>query len=175
MIKTPEAKLFDLRLAAYERISSMVMIELSTNTSPLHCMQVAQWSVPKLVYYGIKAYAFYDRTAKFDDQQDRFLQMEEVLTSVGGLTPREFMGIFPIEKTYDGKKYGCKDYFSTMLDSINANGIDKPIGEPFKFLMEYWNDDVSDFMVNMMMTMSRINRGKTGKGLFEQFVDEHSL
>ncbi|GAN36357.1 prophage ps2 protein 16 [Lacticaseibacillus paracasei NRIC 0644] len=61
------------------------------------------------------------------------------------------------------------------MDSINANGIDKPIAEPFKFLMEYWNDDITDFMVNMMMTMSRINREKTGKGLFEQFMDENRL
>lgn len=36
-----------------------------------------------------------------------------ILTDLlSGLTPKEFTQMFPTDKTYDGEKYGIKDYFS---------------------------------------------------------------
>lgn len=42
--------------------------------------------------------------------------------TVGALTPRLFDQVFPIEKTYDGQKWGYKDYVSV------SKYIDEEIG-----------------------------------------------
>lgn len=66
-----------------------------------------------------------------------------------GLPADEFMRWFPPNKTFDGAKYGMKDYFTTM-EVVQKHPI---ITEPDKFLMEYENNIVRSFMLNVMMAM----------------------
>jgi hypothetical protein len=55
------------------------------------------------------------------------------------LTPREFMNIFPIDKTYDGERFECKDYFYT-IKIVRALDQDAPIGDKLDDLLwEYMN------------------------------------
>jgi len=56
---------------------------------------------------------------------------------LGWLTPSEFMTISPIEKEYNGHKWGFKDYFYTR-DYINTLDPSKPIGQE-EALHFIWN------------------------------------
>ena len=175
MLKTPEAKLFDLRLAAYKRLSAEANDVLATDPPYIVCQALSRRVVPKMIYYGIAAYSFGDRTAQFDDQEERFVQMQDVVSLLRLITPRIFMGIFPIDKEYNGERTGFRDYWTAMEDAVRANGIDNLIEDPFAFLMNYWNHDVLMFTVNVTSTMSRISMEQTGKSLIERFVEEHDI
>lgn len=101
------------------------------------------------------------------------LQMVENLVSE--CTPREFMRLFPIQKDYDGEKYGVKDYFYCM-DYINRIGIDKPIGEKAsEFLIEYWNWDINHYMVTWMSVVSAMDIIQTGRDSMMDFFEENGL
>ena len=91
------------------------------------------------------------------------------------LTYREFMNIFPIEKSYDGDKWECKDYFSTM-DYLKDKNLDDVIGEnAFDLIWEYWNDDVIEFGVEYMVFLSRERRKQTGKGIAEEYFEDKGV
>lgn len=82
-----------------------------------------------------------------------------ILRLLEGLTPRQVLGLFPIEKSYDGEKYQAKDYYSS-IETVNNLGIDIPLNyETAKeFLMECM---IGRFMfktgVSMMTLVSDYN------------------
>lgn len=91
------------------------------------------------------------------------------------LTYKEFMNIFPIEKSYDGDKWECKDYFSTM-DYLKDKNLDDVIGEnAFDLIWKYHNEDVIEFGVEYMMFLSRERRKQTGKGIAEEICEENNV
>lgn len=71
-----------------------------------------------------------------------------------GLTPRQVLTIFPIEKSFNGYKYGFKDYYSSM-GAVNELGIDKPLTyeKAKEFLMECM---IGRFMFNVGVGMMSI-------------------
>lgn len=90
------------------------------------------------------------------------------------LTPREFLRTFPPKKSYDGNKWGCIDYFSTMEkfkdlpmdEPINTSGVDM-----LEIISGYSNDDILNFNVNCMLAVSRLHEAETGKDLFDSFLE----
>lgn len=91
------------------------------------------------------------------------LQLGELIESqLGELTPMELMRLFPVKKTYDGDKYGCKDYFYTM-EHISANGLNRKIANAMDFLWDYVNDDISEFLASYMCMISKAYREQTGR------------
>lgn len=91
------------------------------------------------------------------------------------ITYREFMQIFPIEKSYDGDKWECKDYFSTM-DYLKDKNLDDVIGEnAFDLIWEYHNSDVIEFGVEYMMFLSRERKKQTGKGIAEEICEKNNV
>lgn len=89
--------------------------------------------------------------------------------TVGALTPRLFNQVFPIEKTYDGQKWGCKDYFSV------TEYIDEKIGGGFEFLLNYWNRDVLFAAVKAMNVISDWHKRQTGESVIEKFARENGI
>lgn len=85
--------------------------------------------------------------------------LQFILTLLEGLTPRQVLGLFPIEKSYDGEKYQTKDYYSSM-DVVNDLGIDIPLNNETtkEFLMECM---IGNFLfetgVSMMTLVSDYN------------------
>lgn len=98
------------------------------------------------------------------------------LDTFGAMTPRQVMCLFPISKTYDGERWQCKDYFTTMK-AINEIGIDNVIGKERapRFLWSYMNWDIDEFMVTFMLTVSRMRVLQGGKGIMEEFFEEKGL
>ena len=58
-----------------------------------------------------------------------------------GLTPRELYQLFPIEKEYDGDKWGTKDYYY-CIQEIKEIGLDTPMDEEkvMHYIMECNNN-----------------------------------
>ncbi|CEK34627.1 phage protein [[Clostridium] sordellii] len=85
--------------------------------------------------------------------------LQFILTLLEGLTPRQVLGLFPIEKSYDGEKYQTKDYYSS-IEAVNDLGIDVPLNNKTakEFLMECM---IGRFMfkagVSMMTLVSDYN------------------
>lgn len=103
-----------------------------------------------------------------------FAIIECVQMFMAQLTPREFMQLFPIEKTYDGDKLGCKDYFYVMK-YINTLDLDKPIGgerKLFDFLWEYQNWEINEFLVETFSTMDDLMHQQGKDGPLDKMIDE---
>ena len=97
----------------------------------------------------------------------------EITSVLARLTPREFLITFIPNKVYDGKKYECIDYFSTIekflsMDMFSFIGEDK-IDD---ILWGYDNSDILNFNVNIMCAMSKIYKEHNGTDIFDDFLQE---
>lgn len=110
------------------------------------------------------------------EEQIRFRVIDGIFTILGCLTLRNFVNTFPIDKTYDGEKWQCKDYFSTM-EVLSKMDWDKPIGrdELSELLWDYYNADLRHAYIEFTTAMSAIYRAQTGKGIMEQFCEDHGV
>lgn len=101
---------------------------------------------------------------------------DAIFTVCGCLTLRNFVITFPIDKTYDGDKWECKDYFYTM-DVLSKMDWDKPIGrdELSELLWDYENADLRHAYVEFTTAMSAIYRVQTGKGIAEKFFEDRGV
>lgn len=130
----------------------------------------------KIILFGVKRTNLKDeKKMDFDMLVSEFQIISNINFLVGYLTPKEFQTIFPIEKRFDGKKYGFKDYFFTK-NLIKDLGEDEKIGEKSReFLWSYQNEEISDFIVNTMCIMSAIRRAEGQKGIMEEFLEENGV
>lgn len=110
------------------------------------------------------------------EEQVRFHVLDGIFTILGCLTLRNFVNTFPIDKTYDGEKWQCKDYFSTM-EVLSTMDWDKPIGrdELSELLWDYDNEDLRHAYIEFTTAMSAIYRAQTGKGIMEQFCEDYGI
>ena len=112
-----------------------------------------------------------DEPKTLKQNQYRFQLIDSIFGVLGCLTLRNFVNTFPIDKTYDGAKWECKDYFSTM-DVLSKMDWDKPIGrdELSELLWDYDNEELRHAHVEFTTAMSAIYRAQTGKG--ETWLDD---
>jgi len=115
-----------------------------------------------------------DEPKTLKENQYRFQLIDNIFGVLGCLTLRNFVNTFPIDKTYDGEKWQCKDYFSTM-EVLSNMDWDKPIGrnELSELLWDYENTDLRHAYIEFTTAMSAIYRAQTGKGIAEQFCEDH--
>ncbi len=114
-----------------------------------------------------------DEPKTLKENQYRFQLIDNIFGVLGCLTLRNFVNTFPIDKTYDGAKWECKDYFYTM-DVLSKMDWDKPIGrdELSELLWDYDNADLRHAYVEFTTAMSAIYRAQTGKGIAETWLDD---
>jgi hypothetical protein len=130
----------------------------------------------KIVLSGVKMVNSYERkSATYDDAVSKFQLIDLVKVLMGSLTPNEFQTVLPIEKTYDGKQHGVKDYFYTK-NYIEEIGQDESIGENIEhFLWGYQNREIADFVVNTMGILDELRRSQGEKGVLEEFLEGHGV
>lgn len=132
----------------------------------------------RLVFYMVKYLEVVDLKDKSLENHKSMIIFNQVLMdTMKGLTPAEFMTIFPPKKTYDGEKYGMKDYFTTMA-ALNEHGLNKPIGTEeavLNLIWDYMNTSVMRYHVKTMSIMSNLSRAETGQGLMERFIEDQGL
>lgn len=114
-----------------------------------------------------------DEPKTLKQNQYRFQMIDSIFGVLGCLTLRNFVITFPIDKTYDGAKWECKDYFSTM-DVLSKMDWDKPIGRDklSELLWDYENDELRHAYIEFTTSASAIFRAQTGKGIAETWLDD---
>ena len=133
--------------------------------------------IMSLVLLGVKAYSRKDPDNRnnYDYLLAKFNLMNLIQQDMANLTPRQFMNIFPARKVYDGARYECKDYFSTM-EMVNSLNQDEPIGDKIEdFLWDYMNLDTQMFTVEMLSLTSDIMRAEGKPGIFEQWSADFGI
>ena len=117
-----------------------------------------------------------DEPKTLKQNQYRFQMIDSIFGVLGCLTLRNFVITFPIDKTYDGAKWECKDYFSTM-DVLSKMDWDKPIGrdELSELLWDYDNEELRHAYIEFTTAMSAIFRGQTGRGIAETWCDNMGI
>lgn len=127
----------------------------------------------KAVYYGVMYYSCADLNAMdLHRLMVGITDCMDIKTEMGNLTYKEMMQMFPILKSYDGEKYECKDYFSTMEYLSNFN-LNKEIGDNGvdDFLWEYYNYYLMNFSIKELLMLERIRKLNHQKGIFESFLE----
>ena len=107
-----------------------------------------------------------------DDLDEDFQYYQDAMTYLASLTPLQLVTTFPPEKIYDGKRWQCKDYYSTM-EAVNVLRQNEPIGEAiFNLLCDYQNEDIRTLMVKLMCVTSAMYRAQTGKDMLVEFFEQ---
>lgn len=131
----------------------------------------------KLITYGVKAVNCKKEAdvITMEEAENNFQFIELVKSFMGSLAPIEFMSLFPIRKEYDGHKWEMKDYFYTR-DYLNSLDLSKPIGEEIcNFLWEYFNPEISIFVVNMMGCIDNFRRLEGQPSLAEEWANTNGI
>lgn len=133
----------------------------------------------KLIVYGVKAVntkpavEFITR----EEALNEFQFISVIMDLIGTLTPADFMSIFPIEKEYQGHRWGTKDYFYTR-DYINTLERDKPIGEAtdsLEFMWKYSNWEIRCFNVAAMCNLSKLRQMQGHPSLAQEWAEMNGL
>jgi hypothetical protein len=110
----------------------------------------------------------------WEKENDRIFSLEffqAFMELMSCLTPKELMNLFPIDKEYDGEKYGIKDYYSTINELIQFPQ-DEPIGNDiFGLLLDYHNNDIRRFCVRYLTALSDRRRSLGGRDIAEEFFE----
>lgn len=123
------------------------------------------WRVDKLhgddlvryIYLAVKAYGKENRAevnhAKAYKScleiENRYQELKNVMETIGRLTPIELLRLYPVDKEYDGKRWGTKDYFYTM-ERLRRLPAGKPIGDAQDvacLLWDYQNWDLTELLL----------------------------
>lgn len=129
------------------------------------------------IFYGVRVIISkpkqYNKTA--DDFLSDFQLIGVIEDLMSRLTPGEFMNLFPIEKDFNGHKWGMKDYFYTR-EYINTLEHEKPIGGKItEFLMEYSNKEIEEFIVKSILCLSRIRQLEGKPSLAEEWAADMGI
>ena len=99
--------------------------------------------------------------------------LDNLFKIIGYIRLKNLIITFPIEKEYDGDKWGCKDYFYTM-NVLKKNNLENAVGrdEVFNLLWDYVNDDLRTVAVEYMNCISALHKEQTGESLIENGMEE---
>lgn len=133
-------------------------------------------TLKKLIWSGTKMIITSESRSHYkEDLLEELAMITSIDLMMSLLTPKEFETIFPIDKEYNGEKWGAKDYFYTRK-YIEEFGKNKVIGSNIEeFLWEYLNHTIRSYVVKKMMILSSIRRIETGKGIMEEFLEEQGV
>ena len=112
----------------------------------------------------------------FEVKQNSFNLIDAIFGIIGRIKLKNLIKIFPIDKTYDGDKWDCKDYFFTM-DVLKEKGFDNAVGRDgvFDLMWDYENRDLREFTVFYMSCMSAMYKRQTGVGIAEKFCEDNGI
>lgn len=128
----------------------------------------------RAIFFGIRLLGRREEPATADGIRNRFNLVEGVMGLLTFITPRKFASLFPITKEYDGKRWGTKDYFYTV-QKMEEYGWDKKISDPFEFLWDFNNWDITHFVVNYLSLGSDMLRLQGRPGIMEEWAAEKNI
>ena len=112
----------------------------------------------------------------FAIKENGFNLIDALYGIIGRIKLNNLIKIFPIDKEYDGDKWGCKDYFFTM-DVLKKKGLDNAVGrdEVFDLMWDYMNKDLREFTVFYMSCMSAMYQCQTGVTFMDKFCEDNNI
>ena len=112
----------------------------------------------------------------FEVKQNSFNLIDAIFGIIGRIKMKNLIKIFPIDKTYDGDKWGCKDYFFTM-DVLKEKGLDNAVGHDgvFDLMWDYMNKELREFTVFYMSCMSAMYQCQTGVTFMDKFCEDNNI
>lgn len=112
----------------------------------------------------------------FAVKENGFNLIDALFGIIGRIKLGNLIEIFPIDKTYDGDKWGCKDYFYTM-DVLKEKGLENAVGRDsvFDLMWDYENRDLRDVTVFFMSCMSAMYKQQTGVSIAEKFCEDNGI
>lgn len=145
------------------------------------------------VRYCYYAYNVMDKKKKIASKKEMdelLFAFEEALVSLKTLSPKDLIILFPVSKNYDGEKYECLDYFSTM-ESFRGLPMDKPLISPDDIenmseeelkekddkisllIMEYQNKDIRKFNICHLLLTNMRMRIETGRDITDTLMGKY--
>lgn len=112
----------------------------------------------------------------FAVKENGFNLIDALFGIIGRIKLGNLIKIFPVDKIYDGDKWGCKDYFFTM-NVLKEKGLDNAVGrdEVFDLMWDYENRDLSEVTVFYMSCMSAMYKQQTGVSFAEKFCEDNGI
>lgn len=112
----------------------------------------------------------------FEVKQNSFNLIDALFGIIGRIKLGNLIKIFPVDKIYDGDKWGCKDYLFTM-NVLKEKGLDYAVGrdEVFDLMWDYENRDLREVTVFYMSCMSAMYKKQTGIGIAEKFCEDNGI
>ena len=137
---------------------------------------IAKAGLCSAVFCGVKYVSLVSLSQlSYDETVILFSTINDIQALMSFMTPRQFITTFPIEKAYDGAKYGIKDYYSVKSE-LDKYPLDLPIKQNIdSVLLEYYNRDINMFQVQKWLTVDRLRRFQGERGLLEDFAEEHGI
>lgn len=136
--------------------------------------------IQKFIFISVKLVSTSKRTDEENlllklQPMERYAYLDNIVQTIGLLTPRQLIEVFPIYKRYDGDKHQMKDYFYTM-EEINKIGLDNPIGNrAFELLWDYENNDLREFLVETVSAMNLVNMYRGGVDAWDYILNSNEL
>lgn len=112
----------------------------------------------------------------FEVKQNAFNLIDALFGTIGRIKLKNLIKIFPIDKDYDGDKWGCKDYFFTM-DVLREKGLDNAVGHDgvFDLMWDYENRELRKLTVFYMSCMSAMYQRQTGVSFMDKFCEDNNI
>lgn len=113
------------------------------------------------------------KQAETEEEAERTFELyDSVLTLMMTLTPEQFERMFPIEKTFDGDRFGIKDYFFTkkIMDNLPEGEMLYKNITPFDLMWDYCNGTIRQLLVGYMGTMSDIRKLQGKPSLLQEIL-----
>ena len=141
-----------------------------------------KWELRKTAYNLVRYSIYRYHTLKDSNNQLAYkalFAMEETTKIIlGQLTPREFLQDFPISKTYDGERYQCTDYYSSV-DQLSVLDMDKPFDaqttDLFELLWGYQNKWIMNLLVKTSSTVNKLRQFRGEIDLITNFCKEQGI
>lgn len=129
-------------------------------------------------YIALSSIEYKDEPHTLDDYHKMFKEVSVFNDVLSLLTPKELIQTFPITKSFDGKKYQCKDYFSVM-DSLKGLDMNVPIKsqgiDMLKILFDYQNKWLDNIVVHSMLVIDKIRIANGEDDMFTAFCKSQGI
>jgi hypothetical protein len=132
-------------------------------------------ALKKFIFCAVRRFNLFPIAQEYGELKEQFYEAALIKDYMSLLTPLELETMFPIDKRYDGDRWGMKDYFSTR-QLLNEIGMDSKIGDRVDdIIWDYQNPNIRSFGVNLMSVISALARCKGEKDPLTRWLEDNGF
>ena len=119
-------------------------------------------------WYGMRKKGETDSEAEFELYQ-------AILGFVAHFPPAWIATEFPAKKVYDGRKFGCKDYYSSMETLREAKDFNGDVDALNDFLWDWLNNDTIGFVIAGMTLVDELREMRGMPSMMVEFMESQGV